>query len=241
MRYLSFVSTFLVLMLVVFSMSCSDALADGNISGERTASSIADLSYKSAVDNCDFITFDSEKADITGFSSWWLNGMEGCIGKGVPDRPLTVSEKKRLGMWKLPNETKTFWLATLTKIQMFYIKHGQMPETGIDLFPELIAENGYSKLIAMDDDAVLNMYHEGIDPITGRFYNSFISKDWKAGAMNIEVMEDAAEIQEKYPKMKIAAASPDGVQEIKSPQKVWRIVIYGEEEGSILLDDIVVN
>jgi hypothetical protein len=240
MRVIAIAVPCLIVMLLSTLTSCSDANAETNLDDSRIASSILDLNYKDAVNACVFKTFDSPETERTGFTAWWLNGMEGCIGEGIPERQLTPNEKLRLGLWKLPDGSATFWSAIVTAMYVYHDEFGELPETGVDLFTDLRSPEGYEALLTMSDAEVLNLYSDGIDPMTGRFYSSFSSKQWQPGTMNVTLVQDEKEIAENYPELYIPSGSDEESKGIKRPDMVWHVIIYGEEEGSILLDDIVV-
>ena len=239
MRFLTIVSTFILAGVVLIQTSCSDANAETDLGGDRVASSFESLDYKQAVDSCVFKTIDTPDSERTGFAAWWLDGIEGCIGKSVPDRQLTTNEKQRLGLWKRPDGTTTFWSAIVSEMYKYYSTYGELPESGIDFYPELAGSDGYSTLLTLSDEEVLNLYADGIDPITGKFYSDLSCDEWTAGALNVTLVTDPEEIAANYPDLYIPAESDEETKGIKRPDMVWHVVIYGEAEGSVLLDDVV--
>jgi hypothetical protein len=203
------------------------------------------LSFGEAIGACEFVTFDSDLAKASGFQRIIVGQLKSSVGKEIPDRELSAGEKRRLGIWRKPNGRITWWQEIVGKAWHYRKAHGTLPQTGLDLFPELDSDAKLAELLRLSPEDVLSRYAAGIDPITGRFYSDLQAKSWAPAAMNMRVVDDPEQLKMLFPHQVLPVTEylPGGgardTGKYKPIKSAWYITIYGESPGSVLYDTIV--
>lgn len=101
---------------------------------------------------------------------------------------LSAGEQRLLSKWRLPSGNGMGGLTTTKMlVSNHYLRFGEIPKTGADLFPELRTSLGSFMLTISSLDNLLETYHGGVNPITGRLYSSFTSPTWTQGGALVEV------------------------------------------------------
>jgi len=202
------------------------------------------LDFSTAIQQCEFTTFSGG-----GSNSELLTAVVGdAVGKQVPSRPLTPGEERRLGIWKTPNGACGMVFDLTSYSIEYYGKHGALPQTGLDFFPELSTDEGLRELLTMDPLKAVTLYRVGVDPITGHFYSNLQSADWAPEAANLRMSDDPAIVEQnfpngRHPRMEWGGPGqqPRDTGEFDKPAKVWWVTIYGDAPGSVIYQETLAS
>jgi hypothetical protein len=220
-------------------LSNARALAEDSLRSQALA-----LDFSTAIQQCEFSTFSGG-----GSNSELLTAVLGdAIGKEIPSRSLTPGEERRLGIWKTPNGACGMLFDLVSYSTEYYGKHGTLPPTGMDFFPELSTDEGLRELLTMDPLKAVTLYRVGIDPITGHFYANLQSADWASAAVNLRMSDDPAVVERALPNVRHRRMSwggpgqqPRETGELDKPGKVWWVTIYGEAPGSVIYQETLAS
>lgn len=225
------------------STSCNSSLADD--SGElRNPAEIrsALMSYDFAGDlaQCGFSVYDDPATHTLGYDESLARRVREFIDNGqVPNRPLTMREKQRLGRLKLPGKPGHGFAypQLIIALRQHYLETGEYAESALDLFPELQTQAGYAAFLSMPVAERVRQYGIGINPITGRFYSSFQDQSWTPGGIRLTYIDDPVVAQERFPNMRIPLDPTKPMDGSTPLAGAWLIHIYGEEPGTDLFDE----
>lgn len=200
--------------------------------------------FSSELERCEFITLSDIKDEKPGFADA-SNMMLKRISEYVPEREFSTKELHALGGWQATTRTR-FFTDTLEDVHEYYLAHGCLPGNGAELFDNLNTERGQHTWNNAKDRTLLELYYPGISPITGKFIASFTADEWSPGAWRIEIVSDPDRV-DKLSKQKTVlippTIMPDGKiigEYLESPvEQVWLVTIFGEQEGSLILQDFV--
>ncbi len=163
-----------------------------------------------------------------------LSSQQGEVGNSIPARDLTEKELAALGVWELPGTgAKRHWRTVLDALYDYHKIHGDLPSSGRQLL-EVLAEKGATLPPQGSSDADLAVWaFPAINKITGRLYDSFTSREWSPGGLQVKVITDELEIERTYPQLRLHDAQSDGLYRAT---QVWQVTMYGEAPGSKLFE-----
>jgi hypothetical protein len=121
----------------------------------------------------------------------------------------------------------------------FYEMYGRPPSDGADLLAlystKWITPGGVARFRGLSvSDLLSNGAWRCINPATGHFYTSFSSTEWSPFAVLVEPVSGEGAVK----------AIPGGVWDESTQTwvsgmvafKMWHVVVYGENPGSVLID-----
>lgn len=167
-------------------------------------------------------------------------------------RALTPREEMRAGIWLLPSGRRGVMLDTLNAVFEFYNAHGRLPDSGMELYPELSTSAGLEAFATLSDEDKLEKYFAGINPITGHWYQSFNSSQWAPGAIDFRVLE--GEQIEALFGAPVMFGDPENMQdsgvdgkhsmhsgeeeprELRKVEKLFQVKVWGENPATIIYE-----
>lgn len=201
--------------------------------------------YSDAISSCTFVTLDSAASEVHGYTRMLNETALEYLGEGMTEQQLTLADKRRLGLWKLPDGTASSWHVLFEAVRRYYHENGQLPVTGLDLYPDLRTEDGLAGLLALPAAEAVLKYREAIDPISGGIYSNLQAPNWEPAAMSIRVVDDPQEVERLFPHLKLPVTNyefgkaPQDTGEYTQPSEAWYVTIYGEKPGSVLYENVI--
>jgi len=161
-------------------------------------------------------------------------------GRDILADNLTSAELRIVGTLRRPNGTRFSCAQAIPYVVDFYDVYGRMPADGVELMglftgkwnsPEGLAE---FREITESDDLWDTAAWRCINPATGRFYSTFQAAQWEPLGLCIQKITGSEGIKQ------IPAPALDEntglLYTALVPHQMWRVVVYGENPGSILVD-----
>jgi hypothetical protein len=156
----------------------------------------------------------------------------------VPDQPDTEGERRLVSRWVLPDRTQGGGVNSLQlKLANHYLQFGELPQTGADLFPELRTSIGQLIITSLGPLDSFKTYHAGVNPITGRFYNTFSAAEWTAGAALVEVWTPAQARASGYLAFEGELLGFEFAETNNNPKLWLHLKIWGQRPGTVLYDN----
>ncbi len=140
----------------------------------------------------------------------------------------SLAEQKILGVMLLSNGNFHTVASTLRRASNQLLTTGSLPANGLALYQDAEQIQGVQYIENLSDDERYLACCQGINPVTGRFYESFQSREWTPGGIFIERMPDDF-LLSRFPNY----ISEDGT----NAPVMFHYIIYGAQQGSVLLDD----
>jgi hypothetical protein len=235
--------TIAFLMFVVIAINASCAVQESNkYTSIKAASQIRTevlaLDYNNLMLANDFISLDEAKC-ATGeyeYLKTYAEVAEAREGCNIVDRPISWREYGTLIGWRMPNGEVVITRRSLMLPLDKYIRlNNAVPRSGPDMYPELLTKEGYADFCALSPADQIVHYRCIVNPITGKYYDSFSNPQWVYGGVNVEIVDGADEIQRRF---KEYAAMPVVVN-VKTGatapcNRLLVITFYGETPGSVI-------
>lgn len=164
--------------------------------------------------------------------------VDAAIGiKAASAVPQWPGDDKVLGLKHIIGGQRWTTQSTLLLISKYFAMHGELPDTGLDLFPELLTLDGYESFLAMTPTERIVRYHAGINPYAARFFESFTAPAWRPGGLFIDYLrvDDNGDILGKggLP-VNFVEDNEDTPAEVDS---AFYYEVYSAKEGVTLFDD----
>jgi len=193
----------------------------------------ADMDFTPALQSSEFIPLEIK--DQPRSSSDWSGFAQ--VDLGYTD--LTKAEERIVGMYRMLSGDRFSCRLAMSYAINFYEQYGRPPCDGTDLLALYTAKWTTPGGVARFKDlSVSEMLSRGawrcINPATGRFYDSFSSTEWSQFGILVEPVAGEGAVK----------AIPGGVWDESTQTwvsgmvayKMWHVVIYGEQPGSVLID-----
>ena len=152
---------------------------------------------------------------------------------------LTESEQRIAGVFHLPNGDRFSCRLALSNVLKYYDFYGRLPSDGVELLTlytdTWTDPGGLARFRGLPLDRQLTCgAWRCVNPATGRFYESFSAKEWTPLGILVEPISGENAVK----------AMPGGVWDEETETwisglvayKMWRVVVYGEKPGSVLID-----
>lgn len=200
--------------------------------------SLLELDFTQQLESCEFVPLAIDFVNDGSYAGYWVCAMRDKIGGEIPDRPFTVKEARRLGIWKLPSGGSTDWHHVLGVIAKFHKIHGRLPANGVEALPQFASAAGIQEYLAQPAIKQLTWAHPIVNLITGRIYDTFQASEWAPGAISVTIITDPEIIARDYGYYRVPVDwnKLDGATE--KPSSIWLFTIYGEQPGTELLNYI---
>jgi hypothetical protein len=152
---------------------------------------------------------------------------------------LTERDRKYLAQYNFTHRNQQHCVeltGALYPAQLFFRKYGRLPENGVELMllknSSLLTPQGMAQFKQLDRMAQLAEVYQLIDPLTGRFIDSFTTDGWQPHSIHITALLPGMWLPDtKFTSLKDELNLPDMSAGIK-----WVVTVYGEEEGSVLME-----
>jgi hypothetical protein len=183
------------------------------------------------------VDFSDQIATLSYLKRDSSDDIEHLVGSVAANVPLKYSEDERiLGAYKAADGNRYYMVSDVEMpLAKYMLSHNDTPATGIDLFPELLTQDGLNEFFAMEPEVRFRRYSSGINLYTGRFFRSFgQDPPLDLGGVFIErlVMQDGKYIQDGHPTQLVERdGSPVPVE------GTFKISFYGHREGEMLFSD----
>jgi hypothetical protein len=159
------------------------------------------------------------------------------LAKEQTAQPLTEKDYGILLGWRLPSGMPVTFVDLLMPVDQYYVQNHKLPENGLETTPELLTPEGYGKFMALAPAAKLHDYRFILNPVSGKFYDSYQSKDWTPGGINITIIDDPKVVEEQYSDLRVPVGlGLDLSGKKEKPHEVWLVRFYGEQPGSVIWD-----
>jgi hypothetical protein len=142
---------------------------------EQRLAELLAADFKEGMATCQLVKVDSP--DTRHFT---LNPR---LGVGKTD--LSEAEHELLGYHILSWKWPASWSDTPSRVARFYRANGKLPANGVELFPELLTQQGYDAFMAMSSRDRFEKYYSGVNFATGRFHAGFDYNTWTPGGIGI--------------------------------------------------------
>ncbi|MBN2080959.1 hypothetical protein JW859_02005 [bacterium] len=199
---------------VYLSTCCSTEL------GAAEIELLVSMDLSEGISQCDYISPYSEEGEL--YSSW--------LPSSILKPELTEGEARLLGMTFTPPDGRRFIAETIGHVSSYYTNNGHLPSHGVELVPWAMTVEGFERICGMDAAEQYHYLYYAVNPVTGKFFESFDDSEWHPGGFFIEPVVDEELIIERYHSY---VASPDQLP------SVWHVIIFGEEPGTTLIDKLV--
>lgn len=143
-------------------------------------------------------------------------------------KELTTAEARLVGVIVIDEKRQSTLFDTVMRVTTYYGKNGEMPLNGVELFLGSSVDNTEANHFAHLEPLV--QYRQAcsaINPVTGRFFESFSNERWSPGGLFMELETDPEYLSNHWTGYVDANGG--------APQ-IWRVVVYGETEGRVLVD-----
>lgn len=238
----------IMVVLVIISTTLAGTglvLAAGAESGQApadcagTGSVLLQMDFSDLVDDCEYVSFLAPDA-AQGLSETKLleNQKKRILVESAEE--LTENELRRLGVWLIPDGQRIMLIDLHRRLMDYRARFGDLPATAVDLFPEL-GKLSEAELIAMDRLELFQQCAVGINPVTGRLYDSFTNEEWTPGGYCVEVVDDPVEIAERWPHHRMPINPADPTAGGVTPDVVWQIQLFGAEPGTVIFDTVAMS
>jgi hypothetical protein len=241
MKYLRRIIILLVLLLVAMQLSCTGHEAGNDRSMESTSQIREGLlaqDYRGILEHNGFITLSEAKA-ATGENAYlriYAENADQRIGCNEPGHTLSNKECGMMIGWRMPNAVIVTTQTNLMLGLGRYIREkGVVPISGPDIYPELLTNEGYANFCNLSPQQQIIRYNCIINPITGKFYDSFCNPEWVYGGLNVEMVNGREEIARRfkeYSKTKVIVDMETGESVLCN--RLIVTTFYGEAPGLIL-------
>lgn len=238
-RIALFVCTLILLTIGVIStcLGQDQSQTRGAADVEKLRAELLARDYSDILDARGYISlFDAKNASgEMEYLKHLVNMFEHRKGCNINDRPLTDREYGAFIGWNyLPGEA-AFSLHNIQYVLEYCRTHGSLPNTALDLYPELLTVEGYTEFINLGAREQVRRSRYIINPITGRFYDSFINPQWVYGGIDISYVNGIDAIEKHYSSYanSVVDINPDTGEQILCNQLAI-VTFYGETPGSIL-------
>ena len=155
-------------------------------------------------------------------------------------KQLTSLESKHLSLYYLTKWYPLGCEVTIRHAFRYIQQFGVVPANGIDLMkwlkPEIFTTDGFAEFRLLPADEQLLIVHGGINPSTGRLYETFTDETWHQFGICISKLEGEDAIVE----IPVAPDRLEPGEDFRTePRQGWRIILFGEEPGSVLIDKVI--
>jgi hypothetical protein len=218
-------------------LSCS-ALAGQEANDKAAASArmaMTQMDFSSALAGYECTTFQDLNSTSQGPFDEYLKALQREYVKSFDQSQLTHKDLRYLGVWRFPSGRYANVFRTFSVLKRFYQEHGRLPSDGIEAMQDLLPVSGPGSFFNSSVDEQLNRCFSMINPITGRFHETFEAQVWAPGAMSIEIVKDPPSGSTKYSSY-FVPVDPSGElgHEFRPATEVWVITVYGENPDTIL-------
>jgi len=218
-------------------LGCS-ALAGQEAKDKEAASArmaMSQMDFSSALAGYECTTFQDLNSNSQGPFDEYLKALQREYAKDFDQSQLTQKDLRYLGVWRFPSGRYANVFKTFSILKRLYENHGRLPQDGIEAMQELLPVSGPGSFFNCSIDEQINRCFAMLNPITGKFYETFEAQDWSPGAMSIKIVADPSSGDTNYSGYSVPV-DPSGEKghEFRSATEVWVITVYGENPGTIL-------
>ena len=179
-------------------------------------------------DDCRILTVANDPSLAAPGPYQWIGWNMQDAAELNPARELSEAEQIRLGAWMDVNGFEHSLRSLSGLLGRYYRSTGALPADSQAVLAEfLVTDNAEGNSAASN----LNLYNNLYDPITGALYSDFQSREWQAGTLFVERLDNAAEAQAKLVELLGDGAAGH------TAQSATHIIVYGAEPGSVIFDD----
>jgi hypothetical protein len=222
--------------ILLFAMSCNSQSSNDRKANElqqRAMAVIASLEQSQIAEVIEASTFITpERAKDSTLSKAEAMLLAGLSQTGIPDRQLSESELRRTGIWLLPDGELSDSTAVFQQVVDYYASQGSIPENAQQIIArQFSSERRVSLLEDSNPTQVISRLRHYLNPVTGKFYQTYQSHEWTPWGINMTVIsrEDWVKVD---PEIEHVRMGKD-----KLPvDGIIRAVMYGEAPDSILHD-----
>lgn len=139
--------------------------------------------------------------------------------RDIFDPPLTPGEKRQLGSMITADGVLSGSEATLKSVLSYYDRERKLPANGAVILAHLDAIQ-FSGLMSAGPDEQLRRIYAGINPVTGRCFESFSRSDWHPGGLYFEPCTDperVAQLERDHQPI-----------DRNRPMEYWQVTFFGE-------------
>jgi hypothetical protein len=180
---------------------------------EAHRQAILAIDYSKQLDNLKWLSPD-ESPFLTMLQKSELEGLE-----------LTPFENRLAG--RAEGYKNGFDFHSLTSRACGYdMEHGQLPQTAVDLFPEILSDADFAAFMAETPEQQLERLLPVVNPVTNHVYATFASKEWSPGGIFIERISDEELRTPEYANFRDKATH--------GLPWMWRVKVWGELPGKVL-------
>jgi len=210
----------LAFLAVVFTVTGIAYAADGEPGDTLRLKQLRTIDFSDGITQCDYISPFAEDGEL--YSAW--------MPFSILKPELTEGEAQLMGMTFTPPDGRRNIMETVGHVSGFYTNEGRLPSHGVELVPWAMTVEGFEKTNGLAAGEQYHSVYYAVNPITGKFFESFDDSEWHPGGFFIEPVVDEELIIERYHSY---AASPDQLP------SVWHVIIFGEEPDTMLIDKYV--
>jgi hypothetical protein len=203
--------------------SCSKEKDSTQVHSSNRTSSVATADLSTINSNLDLrdVIAKCETLPLTDFQHGVTDG------RSIAERGIIATKIIPNGMhWEIES--------TLIAIHQELLETGRVVDNGMQLFPELATAAGLAAFEQMSATEKLNHYYYGINPLTGKFYESF-GPEWNAGGLCFgpEVTERETRQAANGRELVVNYGDKDQFTEI------YKYKVFGETAGAVLYEDML--
>ena len=195
-----------------------------------------DENFDCVIDACEF-TPPVLEGTPDGYT---FRGFRNFMIADIAPGELTDKEMLMLGYLESGEGHYASCAKTLLEVCTYFELTGRLPVDGVDLLvlynDRWVSDQGFSELMGMTPVQVSETrILKCINPGTGRFYDSFSCPEWSPLGVSVSMLtgEDALQV---LPGLVTDAGSEDRGSIGQIPYQMWRIQVFGEEPGRVLVD-----
>lgn len=146
---------------------------------------------------------------------------------------LTELELKHVGVLRLGGTQSQTLYTTVMFVTKYAKQHsGELPANGMELFAKNFSDDETAQeFFSMSPLDQLRVAGHGVNLITGKFYTTFQATEWMPGGLLIEPVTDHRDLHGRF--------SSYVDSQTGGRPGVWRVVVYGETPGSVLVDKML--
>lgn len=233
--YLAIIVGIANLMLVSCSEGSVATTQSKQISNGEMIQELAAFDFSQYLAQCDYVTLDEASAPGHELQDE-ARVLRERLSRTQSPAQLTEKDYGVLLAWKLPDGMPVTIVHTMMVVDRYYQKHHALPSSGLEAMPRLLTPEGYSHFMALAPEAKLHDYRFIINPISGKFYESYQSQQWTPGGINITIIDDPSIVAEQYAELRVPVGYLGLDGEVESPHAIWLVRFYGETPGSVIWD-----
>jgi hypothetical protein len=172
---------------------------------------------------------------------WEPDGQHKWDAKAVTTDSPSEQEQRMLSSWQFSDGAEFNVPHQLFNVIFFFEKNGRMPADGVDLLAccksSYFSAEGQRDFMGKTPTEQARIAMLGINPATGKFYEMYDSPDWRPLGVYVERLP-ADEGLRLIPAPEWDEEQGKYVSGLV-PHQMWRMVMFGEEPGTIIYDTTV--